>query len=174
MTQSLAERLGLAVDLAEDIKKTHAVASGHAAKEGGTAGQGNGGEILIKREKDYLPIRRAAVCEAVNWEVENLLAHLETVVKGSPLFHDINRGVMMAGGGALLPGLMERVEARLNMPVTMGATKGLNNAVLFAGAIGLAQMSYMKNAREGIDLKTPGNWKNKIVERVRELCQEYF
>ncbi|MBI4309692.1 MAG: cell division protein FtsA [Candidatus Omnitrophica bacterium] len=171
LTQSLAERLGLAVDLAEDIKKTHAVAFAHAAKEAAAV---SGGEILIKREKDYLPIRRAAVCEAVNWEVENLLTHLETVVKGSPLFHGINKGVVMVGGASLLPGLMERIETRLNMPVTMGAAKGLNNAALFAGAIGLAQMSYVKKARERIDLKTPGDLKNKVVERVRELCQEYF
>ena len=172
LTQSLAERLGLAVDLAEDIKKTHAVAFAGAVKE--NAGPGSSGEILIKREKDYLPIRRAAVCEAVNWEVENLLAHVETVVKGSPLFHDINSGVVIVGGGALLPGLMERIEARLNMPVAMGAAKGLNNAALFAGAIGLAQMSYVKSARESFDLKTPGDWKNRIVDRARELCQEYF
>jgi len=165
LTQGLAERLSLSMDLAEDIKKTHAVASANAVQSG---------EILVKREKDYLPIRREAVCEAVNWEVENLLTHLETVIKGSPLFHEINSGIVMVGGGSLLSGLMERIEARLSMPVSMGATKGLNNAALFAGSIGLAQMAYAQNLKETIDLKTPGDWKNKIFERVQELCQEYF
>lgn len=165
LTQSLAERLGLSMDMAEDIKKTHAVASVNAPQTG---------EILIKREKDYLPIRREAVCAAVNWEIENLLTHLETVIKGSPLFHEVNKGIVMAGGGALLPGLMERIEARLSMPVGMGATKGLNNAALFAGAIGLAQMGYVRHARASIDLRTPLDWKNKFVDSVRELCQEYF
>lgn len=167
LTQGLAERLSLAIDLAEDIKKTHAVASANAAKDGS-------GEILIKREKDYLPIRREAVCEAVNWEVENLLTHLETVIKGSPLFHELNSGVVMIGGGSLLPGLMERIEGRLNMPVTMGTTKGLNNAALFAASIGLAQMSYVKNVGETVDLKTPGELKTKFFDRIKEMCQEYF
>jgi cell division protein FtsA len=168
LTQSLAERLGLAMDLAEDIKKTHAAVAPN------NAGGESSGEILIKREKDYLPIRREAVCEAVNWEVENLLTHLETVIQGSPLFHDLNNGIVMAGGGSLLPGLMERIESRMKMPVSMGVSKGLNNAALFAGAIGLGQLSYVRNLKETVDLKTPGEIKLKFVERVRELCQEYF
>ncbi len=166
LTQSLAERLGLAADLAEDIKKVHAVASANAAKEEG--------EILIKRERGFLPIRKEKVCEAVNWEVENLLTHLEAVIKGSPLFYEINSGVVMIGGGALMPGLMERVENRLKMPVSLGNTKGLNHAALFAGAIGLAQMSYYKNKKEALDLRMPVDMKNKVFERVKELCQEYF
>jgi len=96
LTQSLAERLSLAVDLAEDIKKGHAVASANAAQDTG--------EILIKREKDYLPIRREDVCAAVNWEVENLLTHLETVIQGSPLFHELNNGIVMVGGGFIAAG----------------------------------------------------------------------
>ncbi len=166
LTQSLAERLNLAADLAEDIKRTHAVAS--------VAVPAAGGDILVKRDKGYLPVRREAVCEAVNWEVENLLTHLETVIHSSPLFHDLNGGVVVVGGGALLPGLMERIEARLRMPVRMGTTKGLNNAALFSSAIGLAQLGYMNNLQQTVDFKTPGEVKHKLIERVRELCQEYF
>lgn len=167
LTQSLSERLSLSIDLAEDIKKTHAVATIQASGN-------NTGEILIKREKDYLPIRREAVCEAVNWEVENLLTHLETVIKGSPLFQEINGGIVMVGGAALLPGLIERIEARLKMPVSLGVTKGLNNAPLFASAIGLAQLGYFKNVKETVDLKTPLDIKNRFIDRMREFCQEYF
>lgn len=166
LTQSLAEKLGIAIDLAEDIKKVHAVASVNAAKEEG--------EILIKREKGFLPIRKEAVCDAVNWEIENLMTHLEAVIKGSPLFYEINSGVVMIGGGALMPGLMERIETRLKMPVSLGVTKGLNNAALYAGAIGLAQLSYLKNKKESLDIKMPVDLKNRMFERVRELCQDYF
>lgn len=167
LTQHLSQRLSLSMDLAEDIKKTHALATGAAAKE-------MTGEILIKREKDYLPIRKEEVCEAVNWEVENLLTHLETVIEGSAMFHEINAGIVMVGGASLLPGLIERIESRLQMPVSLGVTKGLNNAPLFASAIGLAQQGYLKNMKETFDLKTPGEFKNRLIDRVKELCQEYF
>ena len=72
------------------------------------------GEILVKREKGYIPIRRESVCEAVNWEIENFLTHLETVVKGSYLYHHLNKGIVMVGGGSLLPGAIERIEERVN------------------------------------------------------------
>jgi len=53
------------------------------------------------------------------------LTHLETVVKGSHLYHHLNKGIVMVGGGALLPGAIERIEERVNTPVRMGAaTRG--------------------------------------------------
>ena len=168
VTQSIAQRLSLTVDLAEEIKKTHAVASPNNPQE-------VSGEILVKREKGYIPIRRESVCAGVNWEIENFLTHLEAVVKGSYLYHQLNKGIVMVGGGALLPGLIERIEERVNAPVRMGAaTPGLNNAALYAASIGLARMHYLKKTREAIGIKTPRNLKDKIVTSVKELCQEYF
>lgn len=168
VTQAIAERLSLTVDLAEDIKKTHAVTSRANPKE-------VSGEILVKREKSYIPIRRESVCEAVNWEIENFLTHLETVVKGSFLYHQLNKGIVMVGGGSLLPGAIERIEERVNMVVRMGvATPGLNNAAVYAASIGLGRMHYLKKKEETIGIKTPLNLKDKIVSSVKELCQEYF
>ena len=168
VTQTIAERLSLTIDMAEEIKKTHAVASKTNIKE-------VSGEILVKRDKGYIPIRRESVCEAVNWEIENFLTHLETVIKGSPLFHQLNRGIVMVGGGALLPGAIERIEERINTPVRMGAaTPGLNNAAVYAASIGLGRMNYLKRKEESIGIKTPLNFKDKVVNSVKELCQEYF
>ena len=168
VTQSIAERLSLTIDLAEDIKKTHALASRTNPKE-------VSGEILVKRDKGYIPIRREAVCEAVNWEMENFLTHLETVVKGSYLYHQLNKGIVMVGGGSLLTGAIERIEERVNTPVRMGpTTQGLNNSAIYAASIGLGRMHYLKKKEDAIGIKTPLNFKDKIVNSVRELCQEYF
>jgi cell division protein FtsA len=168
VTLSIAERLSLTIDLAEEIKKTHAVASQSNPQE-------VSGEILVKRDKEYIPIRREAVCEAVNWEIENFLTHLETVVKGSILYHQLNKGLVMVGGGSLLAGAIERVEERVNTPVRMGAsTAGLNNSAVYAASIGLGRMQYLKKVQESISIKTPLALKDKIVNSVRELCQEYF
>jgi len=168
VTQSIAERLSLTIDLAEEIKKTHAVASQ-------TNPQELSGEILVKREKGYIPIRRESVCEAVNWEIENFLTHLETVVKGSYLYHHLNKGIVIVGGGSLLSGAIERIEERINTTVRMGAaTPGLNNSAMYAASIGLGRMHYLKKKEESIGIKTPLNFKDKIVSSVKELCQEYF
>ena len=81
----------------------------------------------------------------------------------------------MVGGGSLLPGVIERIEERVNTPVRMGAaTPGLNNAAVYAASIGLGRMHYLKKKEESIGIKTPLNFKDKIVNSVKELCQEYF
>jgi cell division protein FtsA len=192
VTQSIAERLSVTVDLAEEIKKTHALASqpdphGHSrafglrsqsaeAPEGASGNpQGVSGEILVKRDKGYIPIRRESVCEAVNWEIENFLTHLETVVKGSHLYHHLNKGLVMVGGGSLLAGAIERIEERVNTSLRMGAaTPGLHHSAVYAASIGLGRMHYLKRKKETIGIKTPLNFKDNIVSSVKELCQEYF
>lgn len=168
VTQSIADRLSLTIDLAEQIKKTHAVAAKLSAQE-------SSGDILVKREKGYVPIRRQSVCEAVEWEIENLLTHLETVLKGSAFYHQLNKGAIIVGGTALLPGLIERIEERTNLSVSLGiATKGLQNPSIFAAAIGLAQMNYAQKKSETINLHTTKNWVQKFLVRFEEMCQEYF
>lgn len=168
ITQSIADRLSLTNDLAEEIKKTHAVASKLASQE-------SAGDILVKREKGYVPIRRQSVCEAVEWEIENLLTHLETVLKGSALYHQLNKGAVIVGGTALLPGLIERIEQRTNLAVSLGiATKGLQNPSIFAGAIGLAQMNYSQKKEKVVNIKTTKNWVKNLYGKFEEICQEYF
>lgn len=167
VTQTLADRLSLTLEKAEEIKRLHAVAA---------SGQGvEAGDILVKREKGYAPVSRTSVCDAVNWEIENFLTHLEAVVKGSALYHDLNGGIVMVGGGVLLPGLMERVEERVNLPVRLGVgAKGLNNVSVFAGAIGLAQMDYVRDTETSIRWNTAGDVRNKAWSYLKEMCQEYF
>ena len=167
VTQGLADRLSLTLEKAEEVKRMHAVAA--PGQDAGT------GDILVQREKGYAPLSRGSVCEAVNWEIENFLTHLETVVKGSAMYHDLNAGIVVVGGGALLPGLMERVEERVNLPVSMGVpAKGLNNVSVFAGAIGLAQMSYLRNSAASVHWGRAGDVKNKLWAQLKEMCQEYF
>ena len=166
VTRTLADRLSLALEKAEEIKRLHAVAA---------PGQEEAGDILVQREKGYAPVSRTSVCDAVNWEIENFLTHLETVVKGSALYHDLNAGIVMVGGGALLAGLMERVEERVNLPVGMGVpARGLNNVSVFAGAIGLAQMDYMRSNETAIHWNRAGDVRNKAWSYLKEMCQEYF
>ncbi len=168
ITQSISDRLSLTLDLAEEIKKTHAVASKLTTQE-------ISGDILVKREKGYVPIRRENVCEAVQWEVENLLTHLETVLKGSGYFHQLNKGAVVVGGTALLPGLIERIEQMTGLSVSLGiATKGLQNPSIFAGAIGLAQMNYTQKRSEAVNLVTTKSWVKKVMNKFEEVCQEYF
>jgi actin-like ATPase involved in cell morphogenesis len=81
----------------------------------------------------------------------------------------------MVGGGALLSGLIERIEERTNLPVEIAVTtQGLNNASLYAASIGLAQTRYLARRTKKLSVKSLKNFKETFVNTVREVCQEYF
>lgn len=167
VTQSIAGQLSLVLDLAEDIKKSHAVAH--------RTNVDIEDEILVKRETGYMPIKRAGISQAIGPEVEKFVEHLKIAIKGSPYYHHLNAGIVMVGGGALLPGLIEQVEEATNLQVTTGIpTKGLNNSVLYAGVIGLAQMSSIHAMNIASMAQAPKNWTARMTNAFKELYQEYF
>ncbi len=167
VTQSIAGQLGLVLDLAEDIKKSHAVAFKSVAE--------NEEEILVKRETGYMPIKRIGISQAIGPEVDKFVDHVQSTIKASPYYHHLNAGIVMVGGGSLLPGLIERIEEATNLKVTTGVpTKGLNNSVLYAGVIGLAQMSSMSTSSSTVQNQSSKRWTSKLTNTFKELYQEYF
>jgi cell division protein FtsA len=167
VTNSIANQLNLALDLAEEIKKSHAVAQ--------KSSPDNEEEILVKREQGYMPIKRAGISQAIQPEVEKFIEHIHKAIKGSEFYHHLNSGLVMVGGGSLLPGLIERIEETTNLSVSNGMlTKGLNNSALYAGVIGLAQMNCTKALNLALAAKTPKHWTATISNSFKELYQEYF
>jgi cell division protein FtsA len=167
VTQSIAGQLSLVLDLAEDIKKSHAIAQKTYTD--------NEEEILVKRETGYMPIKRAGISQAIGPEVDRFVEHVQKAVKGSPFYHHLNAGIVMVGGGSLLPGLIERIEEATNLKVTTGVpTKGLNNSVVYAGVIGLAQMSSINAINLATNAQAHKNWTARLGNSFKELYQEYF
>ena len=166
VTQRIAEELNLGFDLAEEIKKSHAMA-GEAPQEDD--------EILVKKESNYIPIPRQKICQAVSPEIDNFLNHVEAALTRSQLFHEINRGIVVAGGGSFLSGLMERIEKKFNMPVTSAMfSKGLNNSSVYAACVGLAKLNYTQDVSYKLAHNVPLHWTTVLTSKVKEVYQEYF
>ena len=172
ITKALAHELNLTFDLAEDIKKSYAtVIPGDLNNEE---------EILIKKESSYLPLRRDAVCRSIAGEVERLVEGVYQSLQRSGLFDQMNAGIVMVGGGSLLSGLMEMIEAKTKLPVAIGkidlASSKINNAALFSAAIGCAHLGIKKNEAAGLPNPAQAalHWPARLVHRLRELYQEYF
>lgn len=167
VTQSIAGQLSLVLDLAEDIKKSHAIAQKTSTD--------NEEEILVKRENGYMPIKRAGISQAIGPEVDKFVEHVQKVIKGSSFYQSLNAGIVMVGGGSLLPGLIERIEEATNLKVTTGVpTNGLNNSVVYAGVIGLAQMSSINSINLTMNAQVSKNWTARLSNSFKELYQEYF
>lgn len=170
ITKNISQNLQLAFDLAENIKRSYGFASSldEIGKE----------DILIKREEGYLPIKKEAICQIIEPVVNELIDLIVNTIKGSGLFDQLNAGIIMVGGGSLLPGLPERIEQIINMPVKLGkisvSDKKLYNASKYAAAVGLAQLGI--NKAYGFSAETDGrsSFASRIANRIKELYQEYF
>ncbi len=171
-TQSLAERFQLSLDLAEEMKKSHVSVLRHD--------QNREEEILVKRENAYRPVQRKNLCRSIEPEVESFLQGIQTLITESGLSEQIGGDIVVIGGGALLPGLIERIAEATERPVRLGkininSRQISGNAALFVSAAGLAEAGFRKRLGYSMNQDdSHATWAKRAANRLRELYQEYF
>jgi cell division protein FtsA len=170
-TSSIASQLNLTFDLAEEIKKSYAgaLSTDEQLKE----------EILVKREQNYIPIKRETIYQSIESEVIHLGEGIKAVVQAPSVAGKVTRGVVMVGGGALLTGLIERIGQDLNLSVKLGkinimSQKNLCNAAIFASSVGSAFCGYKRSLKFSHNLQEQMNWRKLLANRIKELYEEYF
>jgi len=169
-TQCIADQLNLPFDLAEDIKKSYvSVSSTDNHKDE---------EILVKKDSKYIPVKREVIYHTIESEILSLVRNTDTLIKASGFFQKINRGITLIGGGALLPGLIERIEQETKMNVRLGQftidAQKLGNAALYSTVIGLAYHGFTKYKSNAGSINGQAPWGKFLVEKMRELYVEYF
>jgi cell division protein FtsA len=171
ITTCVAHKLSLAFDLAEEIKKSYAAVT--MASEGQSQE-----EILIKQEKGYLPIQKKVISQAIEPVIIKIVNALKESIKASELFDQVREGMVMIGGGSLLPGLSERIEQTTGLVVKVGHIQRMLKreglSVRHAVAIGLAQEGYYQLKGRHSLSNGRHHWSRRLVNRVKELYQEYF
>lgn len=169
-TDNIASALHLPFELAEGIKKSHAAVLSDDIKAEG--------DILVKKEDGYITIKRKVVCEAIESEVAKLIGGIQNTLRFSHIQDKLNAGIMMVGGGALLSGLIERVEKTVNLPSRIGKIRveaaAINHAPVFTASVGLTQMGFLKFVDRPLSPQAPKNLVVNMSNRVRELYEEYF
>lgn len=170
-TKAISDELNLSFDLAEEIKKSYAMATSTESYQDE--------EILVKRENKYIPIKKNVICSSIQPSINQFVDEIKAILDHSKYHHQVNDGVNVIGGGSLLPGLMERIEERTNLPVHLGQiklpmNKRINNAAVFSSVIGLAQKGYQQSSKDRFVESNPLNWRANVVSKVRELYNEYF
>ena len=202
-TRNIAQNLRLSFDLAEEIKKSYGMAlsgeqedpksfSGEEAQESNQESltlQKNSltltkerknrvvdEEILVKNDAGYLPVKREMICHSLEPEINKLVSAIDKSLRG-PFYHELKSGIIIVGGGSLLPGLLERIEKITNLPVRMGKVIAggiqLNSPAIFSASVGLTQLGFAK--RFALPFRPQGGgWTKGFSNRLRELYQEYF
>jgi len=171
VTKSISSQLNIPFDVAEDIKKSYAavVAPDYKDEE----------EILIKKEEGYSPVKKEVICAAFEPVIVKFTDFVNENLRTSRMAEQLNAGIVLTGGGALLPGLAERIEATTNLPVKIGkiniAIKRLHNAVKYAAPVGLAQI-LSKESEDETSQAAPRqlSFKTRMANKVKDLYLEYF
>lgn len=170
-TKAIAKDLSLPFDLSEEIKKSYAgvLSPDHHLEE----------EILVKRDSTYNPIKRELIYQAIEPEINLLVDNVEDVIKKSGLWEQVNGDITIIGGGALLPGLIERISQAMNAQAHLGkmkldTKKPLGNSAVFSPVVGLARQGWERSLGYSFSTNGHSKWVKEFANRMRELYQEYF
>lgn len=171
-TKSISHKLGLSFELAEQIKKSYALAVSsqpHLEEE-----------ILIKRENAYIPIKRSAIYEAIEPEIMSLMEQIQSVIVTSGYQEKIKNKLIIVGGASLLSGLIERMGQEMAYKVELGKIrvslrKNVGDVSSFSGVVGLAFAGYEKSLGVKAFLKNNKlNLRQKFFMKLKELYEDYF
>jgi len=170
LTQSIANRLNIHVDLAEEIKRSYAFALSSDAR--------SDEEILIKNEEGYIPVKKEVIAQALESTVSRFVELVIGAIKNSGLLEQINAGVVLTGGGSLLPGLEERIEQGAKLQVKAAkitiTSKRVTHAAKYCAAVGLAQCGLAKAMGAASTQQGTMTFQQKAYNKMTELYQEYF
>jgi cell division protein FtsA len=170
ITKSIANRLNLSSGLSENIKKSYASAIKHEGV--------NEEDVLIKKEDEYLPVKKEIISQAIEPVVDQLVNTVLSDMRNSDLWDQMNAGIIMVGGGSMLSGLAERIEQNANMPVKIGRIhitgKRLQHAAKYSASVGLALTGFNQSFTFSHQPKGHANVAAHFVSKVKELYQEYF
>ncbi|MBR4376153.1 MAG: cell division protein FtsA [Spirochaetia bacterium] len=155
VTNDIAAVLKLSGDIAEKIKVNRGVCHESLVDDNETieipVTSGSFGEKSISRLK---------VCEIAKARMWEIFSKVKRAVEDAKVLQHVNSGIVLTGGGALLPGVDQVAEEVFKIPVRIGVPTGFTvdidkdgkkidgeifNNPRYAGAIGLAQI--------GLDMK---------------------
>ena len=129
------------------------------------------------REPRVLP--RRVLCEIIEPRVEEMLLLVHREIKKCGYEDLLASGVVLTGGSALLPGIIEKAEDVIGLPVRRGPPKGVGGLVdlikspMYATGVGLVQYG-VKNIDKRYFRVRENNVYEKITNRMRAWLGEIF
>ncbi len=178
---AIARELGIPLDLAENVKKSHSFVSDPGSVE-------EDKEILIKKDNIYRPVKQKLLLEIVNPQVESLCRLIKERV-GKNISIDHIKNFVVGGRAVLLDGFLEKFEHVLGIPVQLGRVIDPEIANLikkdevstthaelaYLTALGVViQESRIDKLYLAPVVNPPSNFFLKTLAKAKEVYQEYF
>ena len=167
LTNDLAIGLRTELDVAEEVKLNHASATGI---DDTTKKKMN----LTVKEQEY-SFKRVDVNDIVKARLDELFDLIDDELKKINRSGKLPGGVVLVGGGALLPDIDEYVKNKLKLPARVGTPKNYSgiidtiNSPEYAAAVGLMMLDMRLSDYVDSSSFSPSQWMETIKNFVRRL-----
>jgi cell division protein FtsA len=174
-TNDLAVGLRTPVPDAERLKKKYGCALVPLVEEGMTI------EVPSVGGRKPRLISLQVVAEILQPRATEIFTLIHEEVVRAGFAHSLNAGVVLAGGGAILPGVTEVAEQIFDLPVRVGSPSGAHglteptSAPQFATAVGLAMYGARNRPpRQRMSLSVPVGGLSRMGDRVKAWISDIF
>jgi cell division protein FtsA len=144
VTNDVSIILKMPYDKAEELKKTHGCAMASMIEENESV------EIPSVGGREPREIERRALAKIIEARMDEIFNLVNFRLKKNKMQHLMNAGVVLTGGGSLLPGSVELASEIFKMPVRIGNPKGFGGMMdhasspIFATGVGLIHYGIQK------------------------------
>lgn len=168
VTNDIAIGLRTSIEVAEALKREYGHAVPHEVNKKEEIDLGD----FDSQETDL--VSRHHIAEVIEARLEEILHYVNLELKGINREALLPAGVVLTGGGALVPGMVELAKRKLRLPAQIGYPKPLGGIMdqvdgpSFATMVGLILLSSEGNS---LERSRPGN-KDKIFDAVPDQVKE--
>jgi cell division protein FtsA len=141
LTRDIAYMFRIAYEDAEAIKQQYGCAMTGLTSESSII------EVPSPEERGPREARRSELIEILEARADQLFGYVRAEIQRAGMDHHLLEGVVLTGGGALLPGMWDMAERKLDCPACHGMAKGIGNwpvelnSAAWATVAGLAMYS---------------------------------
>jgi cell division protein FtsA len=173
ITNDIAMALRTPTKDAEDIKIMHGVALCAKADESQQI------EVPGVGDRGSRRLSRQTLAEVIEPRVEELFTLIQRELRSSALEEFMSMGVVLTGGSAVMPGMVELGEEVFHMPVRLGAPRYTGQLAdvmshpRFASGIGLIQTQVQQMRRESLQRQQLRNVKG-FMDTLRNWVRGNF
>jgi len=174
ITNDLAFGLNTTLPEAERLKKTYGCAYSPLAGMHETV------EVRTLGEREPQRHTRMDLCDIIEPRVEEMLQMVQQEIKQSGYAESVTSGVVLTGGTALLPGMVElaeevfRLPARCGIPTGIGGLIDMVNSPMYATGVGLLQFAVKQHHYGRFHKFTDEHLFGKIYHRMRDWFGEFL
>jgi len=125
-------------------------------------------------------IKRKSVVDIIQPRMTEMLTMVRDQIKDNNYMKLLAGGVVLTGGGSLLPGTAELASEIFNLPARVGYPVKLGGLIeeyyspIYATGIGLVLFGASKTEHEHLDTSSSDRIFNNVWERMRNWLKEFF